>query len=69
MKVERNEDLRTISILQEAFINKALMAADMQDCKEVNTSMIGSLNFLKNPEPATDEELVRVYQSHIRIQI
>ena len=61
MKVERNEDLRTISISQEAFINKALTTADMQDCKGVNTPMIGSPNFLKNPKPATDEELVRLY--------
>lgn len=69
IKVERNEDLRTISISQEAFINKALTAADMQDCKGVNTPIIGSPNFLKNPEPATDVELVRLYQSHIGTQM
>ena len=33
IEVERNKDLRTISISQEAFINKALTATDTQDCK------------------------------------
>ena len=45
MKVEQDEDRRTISILQIAFINKILMATEMQDYKGVNAPMIGSSNF------------------------
>lgn len=69
MKVERNEELRTISISQEAFINKALIAAEMEDCKGVSSPMIGTPNLLKNPEPVSDQELVQLYQSHIGTQM
>ena len=69
MKVERDEDRRTISISQTAFINKALMAAEMQDCKGVNAPMIGSPNFPQNTEPPTNQELVQLYQSHIGTQM
>ena len=68
MKVEQDQD-RRISILQTAFINKAFMAAKMQDCKGVNALMIGSPNFPQNTKPPTNQELVQLYQSHIGSQM
>ena len=65
MKVERDEELHTISISQEAFINKALTAAEMENCKGVNLSMISTPNLSQNPKPVADQKLVQSYQSHI----
>ena len=58
MKVERDKDRRTISIIQTAFINKVLMAAEIQDCKGVHASMIDSLNFPQNTKPLINQELI-----------
>ena len=69
MKVERNEELRTISISQEAFINKALTAAEMENCKGVNSPMISTPNLSQNPKPVADQKLVQSYQSHIGTQM
>lgn len=40
MKVEQNKKLWTISISHEIFINKALTAVEMKNCKKVNTPII-----------------------------
>ena len=69
IKVERDENRRTISISQTAFINKALMTAEMQDCKRVNVPMIGSPNFPHDIKSPINKELVQLYQSYIGIQI
>ena len=69
MKVEQDEDRRIISISQTAFINKELMAAEMQDCKGVNALMISSPNFPQNTKPPINQKLVQLYQSHIGIQM
>ena len=69
MKVERDEERRTISISQEAFINKALTAADMQNCKGVTSPMIVNSKLAQNPESAADAELIQLYQSHIGTQM
>ena len=45
MKVEQEKNRCTISISQIAFINKTLMAAEIQDCKGVIASIIGFPNF------------------------
>ena len=66
IKVERDENCHTISISQIVFINKILMVAEMQDCKRVSKSIIGSPNFSQNTEPPINEELVQLYQSHIQ---
>lgn len=66
IKIEQNEELYTLSISQEVFTNKALVAINMETCKGVNTSMIAAHNLTKIPKEVADEELVRSYQSHIR---
>ena len=42
------------------------MAAEMRDCKRVNAPMIGSPNFPQNTKPLINQELVQLYQSHIK---
>ena len=58
MKVKYDKNRRTISISQTAFINKALMTAEIEDCKRVNAALIGSSNFPQNTEPPINQKLV-----------
>ena len=68
MKVERDEERRTISILQEAFINKAPTASDMLDCKRVTSPMIVNSKFAQifslNSEPIFVKPNTRVYRCY-----
>lgn len=58
MKVERDKNRRTIFISQIAFINIALIAAEMQDSKGVNAPIIDTPHFLQNIKPVTNKKLV-----------
>ncbi len=65
IKIEQDDKLRTISLSQNAYIDKELATADIDNCKGASSPMMANLNPIKNTEAAENEQLIRIYQSYV----
>ena len=61
MKIDRNFEAKTLTILQSIYIQKALKSIEMQDCKSTATPIVENSNLVTNLETAKPSS-IREYQ-------
>ncbi len=66
IKIERDDNLRTISLSQKTFIDKELTTVDMDKCKGASSFMMAYPNLIQNTKAAEDKLLIQTYQSYLR---
>ncbi len=65
IKLDRDTHKKTISLSQKVCFRKVLDHVGMSNRKPALSPIVANINLTRNPEDATDEELIRSYQSHI----